>query len=226
MNKQHRIAIIDYKMSNMFSLKNTLDFLGADSVVTADYRDIESADGVILPGVGAFPEAVKHIANLGLEGSIKDYIGSGKPFMGICLGLQLLFSTSEEYGYTDGLGIIEGTVESFSKHEGIARIPHTGWNRIRKRKNIEPGVVTYDPLKEVSDGEHFYFVHSFYVVPDRESDIYTLTEYSGLEFCSSILRDNLFACQFHPEKSGAKGLHILTGFLARVASNLKHNVSS
>ena len=208
------IAIIDYHMSNLFSVRNALEYLGIDSEITSNVTKIMTAKGAILPGVGAFAEAMKHLKSLDLIQPIKDFVDSGKPFMGICLGLQLLLSESEEFGYTDGLGIVEGKVEKFENHENIRIVPHVGWNSIKKKNKMKRDI-SIDPLSEVESGEYFYFVHSYYVKPDNEGDICTTTRYSSLEFCSSILMDNLFASQFHPEKSGEIGLKILNDFFQK-----------
>ena len=211
MNKPYKIAVIDYRMSNMFSIKNALTLLGFDVEVTSDYSTIVSCDGAILPGVGSFPEAMKHIKELKLDVSINDFIASGKPFLGICLGFQLLFNKSDEFEDTFGLGILSGEVKSFSALNNKIRVPHVGWNNIKKKQipNIKNN---FDPLKKFNDQEYFYFVHSFYVEPEDNKDIYTTTEYGGHNFCSSILKENIFACQFHPEKSGEKGISILRDF--------------
>ena len=208
MNKPYKIAVIDYRMSNMFSIKNALNVLGFDVEVTSDYSTIVSCDGAILPGVGSFPEAMKHIKELKLDVSINDFIASGKPFLGICLGFQLLFNKSNEIEDTFGLGIISGEVKNLSKLNDEIRVPHVGWNNIKK-KQIPNTKNNFDPLKKLNDQEYFYFVHSFYVEPEDNKDIYTTTEYGGHNFCSSILKENIFACQFHPEKSGEKGISIL-----------------
>jgi len=214
MNKPYKIAVIDYRMSNMFSIKNALNVLGFDVEVTSDYSTIVSCDGAILPGVGSFPEAMKHIKELKLDVSINDFIASGKPFLGICLGFQLLFNKSDEFEDTFGLGILSGEVKSFSALNNKIRVPHVGWNNIKKKQvpNIKNN---FDPLKQLNDQEYFYFVHSFYVEPEDNRDIYTTTEYGGHNFCSSILKDNIFACQFHPEKSGKKGIRILSEIFNR-----------
>ena len=211
MAKLTKIAIIDYRMSNMFSIKNALDLLGFESEVTSDYKEIMSADGAILPGVGSFSEAMKHINAMGLAVPIMEFISSGKLFMGICLGLQLLFSESEEFGYTSGLGVIEGKVESLERHDGIRRVPHVGWNSVLKSGSIENNAIT-SSFEGITSGEYFYFVHSYYVNPAKDCDVYTTTEYRGFEFCSSILSGNVFASQFHPEKSGEAGLKVLRDF--------------
>ena len=214
MNKPYKIAVIDYRMSNMFSIKNALTVLGFDVEVTSDYSTIVSCDGAILPGVGSFPEAMKNIKELNLDYAIKDIISSGKPFVGICLGFQLLFDKSDEIKDTFGLGLLQGEVKSFSELNDKIRVPHVGWNNIKKKQmtNIKNNV---DPLKKFNDHEYFYFVHSFYVKPEDNKDIYTTTEHGGHNFCSSILKENIFACQFHPEKSGEKGIRILSEIFNR-----------
>lgn len=212
MKKPYKIAIIDYQLSNMFSIKNALDKLGYDNEITTDYQKIVSADGAVLPGVGSFPDAMKYIKALNLDRAIADFISTGKPFMGICLGLQLLFSGSEEFCHTEGLGIIEGTVGSFKRQQSVKRIPHAGWNQIRKRHVPHERISDHRPLYQIDDEEYFYFVHSYFVHPKNQKDIMTTTTYDGFEFCSSVLKDNVFASQFHPEKSGVNGLKILTNF--------------
>ena len=208
MNKPYKIAVIDYRMSNMFSIKNALEILGFKVEVTSNRSTILSCDGAILPGVGSFPEAIKNIKELNLDYATKDFISSGKPFVGICLGFQLLFDKSDEIEDTFGLGILPGEVKSFSALNDKIRVPHVGWNNIKK-KQIPNTKNNFDPLKKLNDQEYFYFVHSFYVEPENNQDIYTTTEYGGHNFCSSILKENIFACQFHPEKSGEKGISIL-----------------
>ena len=214
MNKPFKIAVIDYQMSNMFSIKNALTALGFDVEITTDYSTIISCDGAILPGVGSFPEAMKHIKDLKLDVSINDFIASGKPFLGICLGFQLLFDKSNEIEDTLGLGIISGQVKNFSKLNDKIRVPHVGWNNVKK-KQMTNIINNLDPLKKFDEEEYFYFVHSYYVEPEDSNDIHTTTEYSGINFCSSILKKNIFACQFHPEKSGEKGAGILSEIFKR-----------
>ena len=208
MKKPHKISIIDYRMSNMFSIKNALDMLGYECEVTSDREKILSSDGAILPGVGSFPEAMNHIKELKLGTTIKDFISSGKPFVGICLGFQLLFEESEELVTTSGLGIMKGRVENFAKYGLSLRVPHVGWNSVKKTKLNKHNTST-EQNDYIDDEEYLYFVHSCFVNPDEKGSIYTTTEYSGIQFCSSILKDNIFACQFHPEKSGGIGINIL-----------------
>ncbi len=208
MKKPFRIAIIDYGMSNMFSIENALNMLGFECLVTSDKGCILSADGAILPGVGAFPEAMRRIERFGLDDAISKFISSGKPFMGICLGFQLLFDSSEEMGNTNGLGIIRGQVKNFVKKSTAMRIPHVGWNSVKKNK-LWHKEHTQSPFKNINDREYFYFVHSCYVSPANKIDICTTTEYDGFEFCSSAGRENVFGCQYHPEKSGDEGIRTL-----------------
>jgi len=207
MNKTKKIAVLDYHMSNMFSIKNALSTLGFDAIVTSDYETILSCDGAILPGVGAFPEAMKNINKLNLDTSIKDFISTGKPFVGICLGFQLLFDRSDEIEDALGLGILSGEVKDFSKLNDKIRVPHVGWNKVHNyNKNT---IRNKNPSKIINDEDYFYFVHSNYVQPSDDSYINTITNYAGIDFCSSIIKDNIFACQFHPEKSGQRGIQVL-----------------
>ena len=209
MNKPYKIAVIDYQLSNMFSIKNALSILGFEVEITSDYSTILSCDGAILPGVGSFPEAIDNIKELNLDNAIKDFIASGKTFVGVCLGFQLLFDKSDEIEDTFGLGILPGEVKSFSALNDRIRVPHVGWNNVIKKQmlNINNNL---NPLKKFNDEEYFYFIHSCYVKPMDNNDIYTSTQYGGIDFCSSILKENIFACQFHPEKSGKKGIRILS----------------
>jgi len=202
------IAVIDYKMSNMFSIKNALDYLGYNCIITSDFKLILDADGAVLPGVGSFPEAMQHLYDLKLVDVIKEFVSSGKPFMGICLGLQLLFSRSDEFEKCEGLDIIKGEVDSFSKYIQSRPIPHVGWNTIMNNNIIKK---PYKNLKFINN-EYYYFVHSHFVKPDDNENIFTYTSYANHKFCSSIMKDNIFASQFHPEKSGVRGLNILKNF--------------
>ena len=208
--KSPTIAIIDYRMSNLFSIKNALDVLDIKGIITSSPKEILTADGAILPGVGSYPEAVKHLHQLELFETIKEFIESGKPFMGICLGLQLLFSKSEEFGITKGLDLVKGSVVSFKNETQINTVPHVGWNKILL--NTDTVNNEKNPYRKIENGEYFYFVHSFYVKPESNNIVSSYTEHEGYQFCSSVIKDNIFASQFHPEKSGDKGLIILKEF--------------
>lgn len=196
------IAIVDYGMGNLRSVHKAFEKAGFPAMVTQDAEELRKAHGLVVPGVGAFKKAMENLKNLNLIKPIIEFIEKGKPFLGICLGLQLLFSGSEEFGWQQGLSIFRGRVIRFK--EANLKIPHIGWNAIRIKKKI--------PIFEgVADGAYFYFVHSYYPVPEDEAIVAATTRY-GLEFTSAISYGNLFALQFHPEKSQAVGLQIIKNF--------------
>ena len=199
------IAIIDYGMGNLRSVQKGFERVGREAVVTSDAKTILSASKVVLPGVGAFPDCMRNLQEYGLIEVVLKSIGSGKPFLGICLGLQLLFTESEEFGLSKGLDIIKGRVIRFKGPEfsGL-KIPHMGWNSITVKRRPPA-------LADVPEDSYVYFVHSFHVVPEDKSVIATTTGY-GIDFVSSVWKDNIFAVQFHPEKSQALGLSILKHF--------------
>ena len=209
MKSPYKIAIIDYQMSNMFSIKNALNALGFESEITSSRSKILSCDGAILPGVGSFPEAMKHIKSLNLDESINGFINTGKPFMGICLGYQLLFEKSEEVENTYGLGIMSGEVKKIPKKNKETKVPHVGWNNV-KRNTLLNGVQNIGPLKAFNDDDYFYFVHSYYA-PITNSSI-GITDYSE-SFASIIQKDNFYGTQFHPEKSSDQGSKLLRTFI-------------
>lgn len=201
------IAIIDYGMGNLRSVQKGLERVGFKADITRDLQRIDSARGVVLPGVGAFHACMENLKQFGLLETVRDWVRKKRPFLGICLGFQLLFSESEEFGIQKGLDLLPGKVVGFRPGED-QKVPHMGWNRIDKKKE--------SPFLEgIPDGEYVYFVHSFYVVPDQDSLVATTTPY-GVNFASSIATERLFACQFHPEKSQQVGLRILANF-ARLA---------
>ncbi len=206
------IAIVDYGVGNLFSLKSSFAAIGADIEVTSDAAVLEKADKIILPGVGAFEDAAKKLRESGLVDTIKEQAKSGKPLMGICLGMQLLFEKSYEYGEHDGLGLISGSVRPISDviPDGL-KIPHIGWNALRFKKE--------SPLfKYISDGDFVYFVHSFYAAECDEAVI-ACAEY-GAELTAAVESGNVFGCQFHPEKSGSIGLNILRAFAEMRGSDI------
>ena len=197
-------------MGNLRSVQKALEFVGAKVIVTHDPDLILSADSVVLPGVGAFKDCMANLNKLSLIDPIRKFIDSGKPFLGICLGLQVLFEESEEYGPVPGLGILPGKVVKFIDGSSDTRkgpqikIPHMGWNQIKVKKSA--------PLfAGVGDSPYFYFVHSYYVVPEDPEMVATVTHY-GIEFVSGIQHKNIYAFQFHPEKSQTLGLSILERF--------------
>lgn len=198
------IAIIDYDMGNLRSVSKAFEKVGAGAVVTRDADIIRSASHVVLPGVGAFRDCMKNLVDYGLVEPILRHIESGKPFLGICLGLQLLFEEGTEFGTHKGLGVIKGRVVRFPFSAGQLKVPHIGWNGVNIKKSSPL-------LKGIADGTYFYFVHSYYCEPVDAGVSLTTTDY-GLEFTSSIATDNVYACQFHPEKSQRAGLQVLKNF--------------
>ena len=198
------LAIIDYGVGNLFSLQSSLKFIGVDAVVTADSEVIRRADRLILPGVGAFCDAAKKLRESGLDKIVIEEAKSGKPLMGICLGMQMLFEKSFEYGEHEGLGLIKGAIHPFSeKLDSSYKIPHIGWNAISLGENKSP------IFKYINEGDYVYFVHSYYA---ELSDATIATANYGIDFTASVGAGNIYGCQFHPEKSGEVGLNILRGF--------------
>ncbi len=207
------IGIIDYGMGNLRSVQKGFEKTGIEAAVISTPRQVHDARALVLPGVGAFKKCFENLEALKLTGPICASIQAGKPFLGICLGLQILFTESEEFGHTPGLDVIKGRVvrfpgnmtDSTGQHDPVLlKIPHMGWNAVAAKKE--------NPyLRSIPDGSYFYFVHSYYVAPD-ETDVVATTSTYGIEFVSSIYKDNVFACQFHPEKSQTIGLQMLKNF--------------
>ena len=199
------IAIVDYQMGNLRSVQKGFEKAGFSAEITADPTRLAAADRVVLPGVGAFRDAIAELHRRSLVEPLRDCIAAGKPFLGICLGLQLLFDISYEDGEYEGLGIIPGKVVRFDLPQGY-KVPHMGWNEARIAR---PAPL----LAGIPDGSHFYFVHSYYVVPDDAQCIAIEADY-GRPFCAMVWQDNLYATQFHPEKSQHQGLQVLKNFAA------------
>ena len=197
------IAIIDYGMGNLRSVQKAFEKVGHQAIVTSDPAQVAAAAKVVLPGVGAFEDAAAELRRLGLVEPVLQAIDSGKPFLGICLGLQLLFDVSYENGRHEGLGVLRGECVRFDLPRDFA-VPHMGWNQLDVRR---PAPI----LSGVSEGAYVYFVHSYYVVPKDAEVIAAETDYGG-PFCAMVWRDNIFATQFHPEKSQAEGLKMLKNF--------------
>ena len=198
------IAIVDYGVGNLFSLESSLKKVGAETVVTSDRAVIESADKIIWPGVGAFADASKKLRESALGEVVKEQAKKGKPLMGICLGMQMLFEKSYEYGCHDGLGLLKGSVVPMKGYiDGKLKIPHIGWNALRFTRE--------NPLfKHIHDGDFVYFVHSYFASGCQDSLIAD-TEY-GEWLTAAVAKENVYGCQFHPEKSGDVGLKILQAF--------------
>lgn len=197
------ITIVDYQMGNLRSVQKAIERVGGQAQISADPHEIAAAEKLILPGVGAFGDAMAEIRRRDLANPIRDFIASGRAFLGICLGLQLLFERGYEHGEHQGLGVLRGDVIRFELPTNF-KVPHMGWNTVLK-KNAAP------ILSEIGDQTHFYFVHSYYVRPADPSVVALSCDYGG-EFCAMVWRDNLFATQFHPEKSQADGLKLLAAF--------------
>ena len=196
------IAIVDYGMGNLRSVEKGFLKVGVDARIVSNPQSVDDAEAVVLPGVGAFKDCIRNLTDANLTDAIIKSINKGKPFLGICLGLQVLFSESEEFGICRGLDVFRGRVVRFP--ESALKVPHMGWNNVNiaKRPPIFDGI---------PDKSFFYFVHSFYVSPEDKGIIAATTEY-GAEFTSMVWKDNVFATQFHPEKSQELGLRILKGF--------------
>jgi glutamine amidotransferase len=197
------IVIIDYGMGNLRSVQKGFERVGHSAIVTSDPSQVAAASKVVLPGVGAFEDAMSELRRFNLIKPVLNAIDSGKPFLGICLGLQLLFDVGYENGRHDGLGVLPGEVVRFDLPKGLS-VPHMGWNQLNIRR---PAPI----LNGIAEGTYVYFVHSYYVAPKDPGMIATETDY-GSPFCSMVWRDNVFATQFHPEKSQAEGLKILKNF--------------
>ncbi len=199
------IAVVDYGMGNLRSVEKGFQKVGIEVTVTSDPRVIDDASAIVLPGVGAFRDCIRNLSDLSLTDAVVRSIKKGKPYLGICLGMQVLFSESEEFGRCRGLDIFRGKVVRFGP--GM-KVPHMGWNTV----TLEKRPPVFDGIE---DNSYFYFVHSYYVVPEDRAVISGMTDYNG-RFTSMIWKDNVLATQFHPEKSQALGLSILKGFGAFV----------
>ena len=197
------LAIIDYQMGNLRSVQKALEKVGHEATITSDRATLERADKIVLPGVGAFGDAMDELERRDLVDPIRDAISAGKPFLGICLGLQLLFDVGYEGERREGLGVLPGEVVRFDLPSDY-KVPHMGWNEaiIRRRAPI---------LEGINENDHFYFVHSYYVVPTDSSVVAIETDYHH-PFCAMVWKDNIFATQFHPEKSQSQGLRLLKNF--------------
>lgn len=197
------IAIIDYGAGNIQSVCKAMKFIGCDCVVTRDKNEIMQADGAILPGVGSFGDTMDTMSEYGIKDTVIEYISTGKPFLGICLGLQLLFPSSEESPNAKGLGIFDGAITKIPSGEGL-KIPHIGWNSIEINKNSRL-------FKGIENNSFVYFVHSYFLNASDKSIVAAQTEY-GVKIDAAVEKNNVFATQFHPEKSGETGLRILRNF--------------
>ncbi len=208
-----KVVIIDYGHGNLYSINQVCIHLGYKPIISSDEKEILSADSLILPGVGAFKVAMDELANKDLIEPIKEFVKKGNNMMGVCLGMQLLFETSEEFGINIGLGLIKGDVKKFpsSLNGKKIRIPQIGWNKIFEDKNINKWENT--PLKEITEEDYMYFVHSYYANPSDAKDVLSFSNYQDIKYCTSVQKENIFGFQFHPEKSAEKGITIYKNFL-------------
>ncbi len=203
-----KIVIIDYGMGNLRNVQKGFEKIGLDAKLTRNKNEIGRASAIVLPGVGAFKDCMENLEKYDLVDPLLRSVEKGKPYLGICLGLQILFSESEEFGTNKGLDMIRGKVVRF-RPDPEHKVPHMGWNTIEKEREVPM-------LQGVENGDFFYFVHSYYVVPEEKQWISTFTTY-GKPFVSSIWKENIFATQFHPEKSQRKGLRILENFVKMIS---------
>ena len=205
-----RIAIVDYGLGNLFNVERALAVCGAAPVITDDDRDIDTADAVVLPGVGAFAEGMRNLERRGLTQVVKAQAASGKPVLGICLGMQLLMDESEEFGTWPGLGLIPGRVVPFPAITRGMKVPQIGWNSIEPR---DGAMWSETILDGIEPGSHLYFVHSYCVVTEDAASTLAETEYGGMRFSAVAVTGNVMGCQFHPEKSSEAGLRLLRNFV-------------
>jgi glutamine amidotransferase len=219
------VAIVDYGMGNLYSIESACAAVGLTAVVTAEPEVLTAAPALILPGVGAFGEAMRRLGDSGLDELLRRSVGPRRPVLAICLGMQLLFEESEEFGDTRGLGLLPGRVVRFppaqpGDERGAGhKVPAIGWSAVSMAAPAERTGWAVSPLTGIPDGEHFYFIHSYYVRPDDPGIVATRTTYAGVEFASSLVYQNVFACQFHPERSGPAGLQIYRNLAAALRSS-------
>lgn len=207
------VVIVDYGHGNLYSINQACIQVGYNPIISSSQSEIANADTLILPGVGAFKVAMEELINKNLIEPIFEFVQKGNYLMGVCLGMQLLFDTSDEFGNNNGLGLINGTVERFPSviNDKKIRVPHIGWNNIRKTSKENNWNST--PLANISEQDYLYFIHSYYAKPTNLNNILSISQYQEFEFCSSVQKDNVFGFQFHPEKSAEQGLSIYKNFL-------------
>ena len=208
-NQKPNIAIVDFGINNLFSIKKALETAGSNPFITSDKKEILNADAIVLPGVGAFDKAMNSLKNNNLVEIIYDFSNSDKYILGICLGMQLLMDSSEEFGFSSGLGLIEGVCKRFDSSK--LKVPHIMWNKIKVV--TDQNLKNLSPINFITNETEMYFVHSFFVEPKSESTILTKTYYQNFEFCSAIQKGKIIGFQFHPEKSSFMGIQILKNFI-------------
>jgi glutamine amidotransferase len=209
-----KVAILDYGIGNVRSQLNALKYLGVDAILTSDANEVMTSDAVILPGVGAFKHGMENLLKFGLKPIIHDFIGTGRPFLGICLGMQLLFEESDEFGFSEGLGLIKGHIRKLNGGDELGlKLPHIGWTEITQPPGKDwKGSI----LKGIQPSTPFYFVHSYASIPSDASDILATSAYGNGTFCCAVEKGNIYGTQFHPEKSGEMGLRILKNLIDKI----------
>lgn len=207
MTNRTDLVVVDYRLGNLFNVVRACESVGLPARITSNPTDVAGADAVILPGVGAFGDAMEFLRDSGMVDALRSFAVSGRPFLAICLGMQLLMTESWEFGRHQGLGIVGGSVIRLNSPAGL-KVPQVGWNRIAKLAAANGQSWNGTLLQGLQDGEYMYFVHSYYVVPDDSGVVLTTTRYGETEFCSTLRAGNILGCQFHPERSGPQGLRI------------------
>ena len=210
-----KVLILDYQLGNLFSVNQACKKVKIDSLVSSHWKDIEKCDAIILPGVGSYARAMQNMKKLDLIKPLNEFVTKEKPLFGICLGMQLLFSQSEEFENTKGLDYLKGSVKKFDNEKFInmkAKVPQIGWNTLHSFNNRS---WANSPLKNLKNNDYMYFIHSFYAIPNNESEIISITDYENFKYTSSVSNNkNIFATQFHPEKSGVIGIEIYRNWAA------------
>ncbi len=214
------VVIVDYQLGNLYNVQRACQHVGMAARITSSPHEVAAAAAVILPGVGAFGDAMAFLHDSGLEPALQSFVSSGRRLLGICLGMQLLMSGSYEFGWHEGLRLIPGSVIRLAG-PGV-KVPQVGWNRVYcpKDRNAWPGTL----LDGLDDGEYMYFVHSYYAVPEDPSVVLSTTRYGEVEFCSSLHWGNVAACQFHPERSGTRGVAIYRRFAEQIRNGVHDHV--
>lgn len=210
------IALLDYGIGNIKSIQSALQKVGCSVLLTNNKNEIAAADGLVIPGVGAFKHGMDKLEKLDMISFIQDYSLTDRPILGICLGMQMLFSRSSEFGISNGLNLVEGNVSKLSNTERKLKLPHVSWNGLIRNKTPWK----YTILDSLPEKNFMYFVHSFVASPVDKNHILSTTDYEGIEFCSSVKKKNIFGCQFHPEKSADQGLQIIKNF-SKICKEMK-----
>ena len=214
-----KVAIVDYALGNLYSIQHACERVGLEAKITASKEEILRADAVLLPGMGAYGDAMQTLHKLDLVSVLREVAASGRPLVGICLGIQLLLSESLEFGKHPGLGIVPGSVVPLqhpNENGRALKVPQIGWNQINPARSWRG-----TPLENVPNGEYMYFVHSFVPQPEDSSVVLSTTNYGGIEFCSSLQFKNIFACLFHPERSGVQGLKIYENLARQIGQTIE-----